>query len=346
MDQSFKGLRPGPRNLITDVEGIAIGNAEDHGALTGTTVLLAEGRAVAGVDMRGGAPGTRETDALDPVNLVDAVDAVVLSGGSVYGLEAASSVTAWLGARGRGFKVAASPLRAPIVPAAILFDLANGGDKDWGEAPPYGALGRAACEAAGDNFALGNHGAGMGAIAGGYKGGLGSASVVSDSGLAVGALVAVNSVGSPVIPGSAAFWAAPFEVDGEYGAVPMPPPANAALNPPLTQTKLTRPGAEGPANTTIAVIATNAALGPAEAKRLAIMAQDGLARALRPAHTPFDGDTVFALATGTADLPEPRPRALAALGALGADALARAIARGVYEAESIAALTSYRDRYR
>ncbi|NND50227.1 MAG: P1 family peptidase, partial [Rhizobiales bacterium] len=275
----------------------------------------------------------------------DAIDAVVLSGGSVYGLEAASAVTTWLGARGRGFQVPSSPLAAPIVPAAILFDLANGGGKDWGETPPYGALGRTACEAAGEDFALGSHGAGMGAIAGPLKGGLGSASIVSDAGLAVGALVAVNAIGSPVVPGSAAFWAAPFEIDGEFGAVPMGSPAGIAARAPFEETKLARTGTDQPANTTIAVIATNAALTPVEAKRLAIMAHDGLARALRPAHTPFDGDTVFALATGVVDLPEPRPRAVAALGALGADTLARAIARGVYEAEGIAKIVSYRDRY-
>ena len=171
----FGTIRKGPLNLITDVEGISVGNAEDEAARTGVTVILPELRAVAGGDVRGGGPGTRETDLLDPACLVDAVDAVVLSGGSSWGLEAASGVAAWLGARGRGYRVGASPLVSPIVPAAILFDLANGGDKAWGEAPPYGALGRAACEAAAGTFRLGNAGAGLGAIAGQYKGGLGSA---------------------------------------------------------------------------------------------------------------------------------------------------------------------------
>lgn len=346
MDTIFANLAPGPTNLLTDVGGLSVGNAEDELALTGVSVVLAEQPAIASVDVGGGAPGTRETDALDPTCLVEAVDAVVLSGGSVYGLDAASGVTAWLGSRGRGYEIASAPIRAPIVPAAILFDLANGGDKSWGAIPPYNALGLAACDAASADFALGNAGAGLGATAGLYKGGLGSASVVANSGLAVGALVAVNAVGSPVIPGSDAFWAGPFEIDGEFGARPWARPEQAlSLRAPLEATKLARLGGRMPANTTIAVLATNATLSPVEAKRIAIMAQDGFARALRPAHTPFDGDTVFVLATGKIALPEPRAAAVAGLGSLGADTLARAIARGVFEASGIAGIESYRDRH-
>jgi len=326
--------RPGPLNLLTDVAGLAVGNAEDQRARTGVTVILCEGRAVAAVDSRGGAPGTRETDALDPACLVDAVDALVLSGGSVYGLGAADAVVAWLGARGRGFPVPGGRV-APVVPAAILFDLANGGDKDWGEQPPYAALGHAACAAAGPLFALGNAGAGFGAGAGAYKGGLGSASAHTDDGFTVAAIAAVNSWGSPAMPGGT-LWAAPFERDGEMGhqrLVLPPAPLGDELPPDRKGGHLAAPP-PAMANTTIAAVATDAALTPAEAKRLAIMAQDGLARALRPAHAPFDGDTVFALATGRVPLPEPRAFHLARLGALAADTLARAIGRGVFLADA------------
>ena len=330
---------PGALNLITDVPGLKVGQAEDQAARTGVTVVLPDQAAVAAVDVRGGAPGTRETDALSPTCLVDAVDAVVLSGGSVYGLDAASGVVAWLGAAGRGFAIPGSPLRAPVVPGAILFDLTNGGDKSWGLTPPYSRLGIAAAEAAGVRFALGNVGAGLGARAGLYKGGLGSASWRLDDGTMVGALAAANSFGSPVMPGTGVLWAAPLECANELGgqSVPARWPAEGAWPP---DTKLaTAPGG----NTTIAVVATDATLTPAEAQRVAIMAQDGMARALRPVHTPFDGDCVFVLATGQ------RPRdafsvlTLAQIGHAAADCLARAIARGVYEAESLGDVPSYKD---
>ena len=332
---------PGPRNLITDVAGIAVGQAEDRAVRTGVTVVSAPGRAVAAVDVRGGGPGTRETEALAADCLVDAVDAVVLAGGSVYGLEAASGVAAWLGARGRGFALGASPLVAPIVPAAILFDLANGGDKDWGETPPYRDLGMAAIASAGEEVTLGNAGAGYGAQAGRLKGGIGSVSVVGPGGITVGALVAVNSFGSTVMPGSLRFWAAPFALMDELGpGAPAPDPLAAD---PYADSKI---GAAPGTNTTIGIVATDAELTPAETRRLAIMAQDGYARAIRPVHTPFDGDTVFALATGRRALAPDlaRPAALAVLGALAADAMARAVARGVYAADSLGAVESYRAR--
>ena len=320
---------PGPRNLITDVAGLRVGQAEDEAARTGVTVILADDRAVCACDVRGGAPGTRETDALAPENLVDEVDAVVLSGGSVYGLAAADGVTAALGAAGRGYRLSAAatvPV-SPIVPAAILYDLANGGDKAWGENPPYRTLGAQAARVAADRFALGTAGAGFGAMAGRLKGGTGSASAVGEEGFTVGALAAVNSYGSVVAPGTRAFWAAPYELHGEFGGL-----GPAALRAPPDDWGLAKGPPTGRSNTTITCVATDAALTPAEAKRLAIMAQDGLARAIRPAHSPFDGDIVFALATGRRPLPELRLLSLARLGALAADCLARAIARGVYEA--------------
>jgi len=329
--------QPGPRNLITDIAGIRVGNAEDHRVRTGVTVVLPERPAVAAVDVRGGAPGTRETDALAPSCLVEAVDAVVLCGGSAFGLDAASAVMSWLAARGVGFAVGAA--RVPIVPAAILFDLLNGGEKEWGEHPPYADLARAACAAAGARFALGNAGAGFGAKAGTLKGGLGSVSAVTSDGLAVGALVAANPIGDVVMPGETCFWAWALERNGELGNQRPPrraiPADDGFVMPAL--------GAGVAGNTTIAVIATNAALSKAEAQRVAIMAQDGFARAIRPAHTPFDGDTVFALAMGDHALGEARAVALARLGALAADCIARAVARGVYEAETLGSFTGYRE---
>jgi len=338
--------KPGPKNLITDVDGIKVGNATHDVACSGVSVVLPDERCVASVDVRGGGPGTRETDALDPQNLVDAVDAIVLSGGSVYGLEAHGGVAAWLGAEGRGFSMAGE-IPSPIVPGAILFDLTNGGDKGWGELPPYRALGIEAAKAASTDFTLGNTGAGFGAAAGAYKGGLGSASAITDDGLQVGALVAVNPFGSPFIPGTDVFWAWPHEQGAEFGGkrpvsdlapTPMDFPSDtkmgAAPNPA---------GGEKGANTTIGIIATNAKLTPAEAKRVAMMGQDGYARSIRPVHTMVDGDTVFTLATGQLELAEPRALTLSRLGAIAADVMARAVARGVWEAETMGPMRSARD---
>jgi L-aminopeptidase/D-esterase-like protein len=333
--------KPGAQNLLTDIPGLLVGNAHDVHARTGATVILCEAPAIAAVDIRGGGPGTRETEALAPHNLVEKIDAIVLSGGSVYGLGAADAVAAELGAQGRGFALMDLPgvPRSPIVPAAILYDLANEGDKSWGESPPYGALGRAAMEAADQTFALGNAGAGYGAMAGALKGGLGSASIQTKDGLSIGALAAVNSFGSPLIPGTRHFWAAPFEEGKEFGALGWPLDTQvksddwgaAKLNPGARQ------------NTTLGVVATSARLNPAQAKRLAVMAQDGLSRAIRPIHTPFDGDIVFALATGERDAPALDELALSRLGALAADCLARAVARGVYEAQSLGNAIAWRD---
>ncbi len=330
-------IRPGPRNLITDVDGVLIGNAEDEAACTGVTVVLPEAAAAAGVDVRGGAPGTRETDALEPTCLVERVDAVCLAGGSAFGLEAAAGVMAWLAARGRGFPIGSA--RVPIVPAAILFDLLNGGDKDWGQVPPYRALGLRACEAAGRETGLGNVGAGLGAWAGALKGGLGSVSAVTEDGIQVGAVMAANPFGSVTMPGSATLWAWALEQDGELGGQ-APPDLRAAIDLDY------RPAAMAGANTTIGVVATNVALDKAQARRLAIMAQDGVARAVRPAHTPFDGDTLFVISTARRALGEPAPEAIARLGMMAADCAARAIARGVYSAEPLGEMPGYRALYR
>ena len=333
---------PGKRNLITDVPGLSVGQSEDHAARTGVTVVLCDAPARAAVDVRGGAPGTTGTDALDPAGLVDIVDAIALSGGSSYGLESGAGVTAWLGTRNRGFRIAPEAPPAPIVPAAIIFDLANGGDKNWGLVPPYRALAMTAAERAGAEFALGNAGAGLGAVAGIYKGGTGSASASTDDGFTVGALAIVNSVGSPIIPYTDVFWAFPFERDAEFGARRLRSDFKSVepVFPPDMKGAV-RPGA----NTTIAIVATDADLSRVELKRLAIMATDGLARALRPAHAPFDGDTVFALSTAHRRLGELRQISVMMLGNAAADCLARAIARGVYEAETLGDTYSYREAH-
>jgi len=327
-------IRPGPRNAITDVDGIAVGNASDSALRSGTTVVLPDKPAVAAVDSRGGAPGTHETDLLNPTNLVDRVDAVVLSGGSAFGLEAASGVMSWLAERGRGLAVGA--VRVPIVPAAIIFDLLNGGRKDWGKVPPYRVLAHQACDAAGADIALGNAGAGFGAKAGRLKGGLGTASLVTDDGIQVGALIVANPFGSVTIPGTDTLWAWTLERDRELGGQPVPrgPIAAGDLDYAL-------PSPVG-GQTTIGVVATNVALTKAQATRIAIMAQDGLAQAIRPVHTPLDGDTIFVLSTARHTLAEPLPLTLARLGMLAADCTARAIGRAIFHAESLGDFPSYR----
>ena len=314
------------RNLITDVAGLAVGNASDHRLRSGVTVVFCEEPAVAAVQVLGGAPGTRETDLLEPHNTVRTVDALVLSGGSAFGLDAASGVQAGLREMGRGFAV--GPHRVPIVPAAILFDLTNGGDKDWGRYPPYRELGHAALADAAKDFATGSVGAGTGALTATFKGGLGSASSRLECGFTVGALVAVNALGSATIGDTRHFWAAPFEEDGEFGGLGLPAPFPADARIP--RTKLPRRPA-GVENTSIAVIATDAVLTKAEAKRLAIAAHDGFARALWPAHTSLDGDLVFALATGRSGR-APEPEDFIDLAAAAASTMARAIARGVHDA--------------
>ena len=321
-------------NLITDVPGLKVGQAEDARALTGVTVIYPDVAAVCGVDVRGGGPGTRETDALAPENLVDAIDALVLSGGSVYGLAAADGVVARLGAQGRGFGLMDIPgvPRSPVVPAAILYDLANGGAKDWGETPPYHQFGQAALAAADRQFALGAAGAGIGARAGLVRGGLGSASARTADGIHVGAIVAVNCFGSVTMPSSEAFWAWPLEQNNEAGGQ-RPAPNLVVDGDDWGAAKANPSGAMGRTNTTIACVATDVALTPAQAKRVAQMASAGLARAIRPVFAPFDGDVVFALSTARQPLAEPSHFTIARIGALAADCLARAVMRGVYAAK-------------
>lgn len=320
------------RNDITDIAGLAVGQAHDGTVRTGVTVCLFDAPAIAAIDVRGGGPGTRESDVLRPGGLVDAVDAIVLSGGSVYGLGAADAVCASLGAEGRGFALMPRPgvPVSPIVPAAILYDLANGGAKDWGDTPPYGALGRAALADArhARPVVQGKAGAGYGAMAGTLPGGTGSASACTSDGIIVAALACVNSFGSVRVPGTRSYWAAPFERDGEFGGVRF-------VTTPLEELEDWGEAKFDPApreNTTLAIIATDAALTPDQARRVAIMAQDGMARAIRPVHTPFDGDVVFAASTARQPLPEPAALSVARIGSLAADCLARAIARGVHAA--------------
>ena len=316
------------KNLITDITSLKIGNAHDTQVKTGVTVILPDAPALCAVDVRGGGPGTRETDALSADGSVTHVHAIVLAGGSVYGLEAASSVANILGARRIGYEVAPAPVPvSPIVPAAILFDNANDGDKDWGETPPFARLGKQALKNTATDFDLGKAGAGYGATAGLYPGGLGSASEqIGD--ITISALIAANPVGSPYMPNTDCFWAWDCEVGGEYGG--RRPPAD--YTPVLAcDTKLEFLRKAG-ASTVIGVVATDAKLSHAELRRLAIMAQDGIAIAVRPSHTPMDGDTLFALSTENKPLAGSRPAVLSELGAAAARCVARALARGVYEA--------------
>ncbi len=324
---------PGPRNLITDVPGLKVGNAQDEPLKSGSTVLIADRPFTASVHVMGGGPGTRETDLLAPDKSVAKVDALVLSGGSAYGLDACSGVMDGLRAAGRGFRIADAMI--PIVPGAILFDLLNGGQKDWAE-NPYRALGRAAFETASEAFEIGTLGAGTGAFTAMLKGGLGSASFVLEDGTTVGALVAANPMGSVTTPGDRHFWAAPFEVDGEFGG--LGPDPSAGLGRTLESRKmeimLARANdiAQDRANTTIAIVATDADLSKAQCLRVATAAHDGIGRATVPAHCPGDGDLVFAVSTGARPMARPE-RDLAQIGHAAALCLSRAIARAVHAAQ-------------
>lgn len=318
------------KNLITDIDGILVGNATDETLKSGTTTLICEEPMVASYAVMGGAPGTRDTDLLAPDQTVERIDALTLSGGSAFGLDAAGGVQGFLKEQGRGYAV--GPVCVPIVPAAILFDLTNGGNKDWGHKSPYWDLGWQAAEQASDTFALGSHGAGTGALIAGLKGGLGSASMRTPSGITISALVAVNALGQATMGDSPNFWAAPFEQNREFGGLGLPAsmPANVAL--PRTKMDAMKEARGQNTNTTIGIIATDAKLTKAAARRLAIMAHDGFAHALWPSHTPMDGDLIFALSTGRKDMPD-QDDAFIELGALAAATMARAIARGIYEAQ-------------
>ncbi|KKC35932.1 peptidase T4 [Devosia epidermidihirudinis] len=318
-------MRAGPRNLITDVPGLLVGNAADHHIKTGATVLTADRPFLASVDVMGGSPGARETELLAPDKLVEDIDALVLSGGSAFGLDSASGVVDALRLQGRGFAVNGTTV--PIVPAAIVFDLSNGGDKSWTR-NPYAELGRLALEAAGPDFALGTHGAGTGALTANLKGGLGSASLVLPSGHTVGAVVVANPTGSVTMGDNPHFWAAPFEVDDEFGGL-------GSYPGPLSfedTARSKRDGTKAIANTTIAIVATDAILTKAQLKRFAVAAQDGIARGASPAHTPVDGDLIFSVSTRARPLGPDAVDSIR-LGHAAAVCLSRAIARAIYLAQ-------------
>ena len=328
-------IKTGPLNLITDVTGLYVGNASDETLKSGSTVLTADKPFNASVDVRGGAPGTRETDLLAPDKLVNAIDAIVLSGGSAFGLDAASGVMDKLHQSGRGFEVA--DVRVPLVTAAIIFDLLNGGDKQWTD-NPYPALGRQAFTNASAQFELGTHGAGTGATTSSLKGGLGSASVAMPDGSTVGALVVVNARGSVINGHKGQFWAAPFEVGNEFG--------NRGICAERQELHLSGDGlSNNGSNTTVAIVATDAALNTSQLKRLATASHDGLARSILPAHTLFDGDLVYAISTSEGRSPDPAGEAV--LGHAASLCLSRAVARGVYEASATAtdALPCWREKF-
>jgi L-aminopeptidase/D-esterase-like protein len=316
-------MQPGERNLITDVAGLYVGNMADPLLRSGVSVLVGDAPFTAAVHVMGGAPGTRETDLLAPDKLVQQVDALVLAGGSAFGLDACSGVVDGLAAMGRGFAV--GDALVPIVPGAILFDLLNGGDKAWSR-NPYAGMGRAALTAAQTGFALGSIGAGHGAATGHLKGGLGSASAVLENGVTVGALVAVNALGSVTVGDGPQFWAAPWELGSEFGGLGLP----SVFDPGAEPVARKRMGEA----TTIAIVATDAALTQAQVLRMAVAAHDGMARAIVPSHTPMDGDLIFAVSTGARALADPVADPFL-LGHAAACVLARAIARGVYEARAM-----------
>ncbi|MEI7804736.1 MAG: P1 family peptidase [Hyphomicrobiales bacterium] len=326
------------RNLITDVAGVRVGHADDKKLASGVTAIVFDAPVVASVDVRGGGPGTRETALLDPAQTVEGIDAIALSGGSAFGLDAASGVQAYMREQGRGFKVREA--RVPIVPGAILFDLLAGGDKKWERYPPYRELGYDAARGAGAGFALGSAGAGLGATTAGLKGGIGSASAQTREGITIGALAAVNAAGSVTVGSGPHFWAAPFEQNKEFGGRGLPSTFAPDALEPRTKGSMRE-------NTTLAVIVTDALLTKAQCQRLAVMAQTGLPRAIYPVHTPLDGDIVFAAATGKKKLADPL-LSLTELGAIAANVLARAIARGVYEAAALpfpGSMPSWKDKF-
>jgi L-aminopeptidase/D-esterase-like protein len=329
------------KNLLTDIDGVRVGHADDAALASGATAVVFDKPAVAAMDVRGGGPGTREGALLDLANTVERIDAIALAGGSAFGLDAGSGVQAWLAEQGRGFEVRGALI--PIVPGAICFDLLNGGNKKWGRFAPYRDLGYAAAAAAGTHFTLGSVGAGLGANTAILKGGLGSASAQTESGVKVAALAVVNAVGTVTVGEGPWFWAAPFEIGGEYGGRGLP----AAITPDMLKMRIKGgPSATAVENTTLAVVVTDAILTKPQARRLAMIAQTGFARAIYPVHAPMDGDVVFAAATG--ERPIGPLVGLTELGMIAANVVARAIARGVYAATALpfpGALPAWRDRF-
>jgi D-aminopeptidase len=329
------------KNLLTDIAGVRVGHADDPALASGVTAIIFDEPAVASVDIRGGGPASRDVALLEPGNTVETINGVTLSGGSAFGLEAAAGAMAWLAEQGRGFVI--GPAIVPIVPGASVFDLINGGNKDWGRFAPYRDLGYAAAAAASADFALGSVGAGLGATTVNLKGGLGSASAVTASGIKVGAIVVVNAVGSAVVGDGPWFWAAPFETGGEFGGRHHPD----AYTPDMLAVRMKgAANARAGENTTIAMVVTDARLTKADVKRLAIIANTGFPMALRPVHAPLDGDLLFAAATGVK--PVDGLAELTEIGTLAASTLARAIARGVHEATALpfpGALPAWKDRF-
>lgn len=330
------------KNLLTDIPGVRVGHAHDETVASGVTAVIFDKAAVASADVRGGGPGIRDGALLEPVNTVERIDAIALSGGSAFGLEAGGGVQAWLAEQGRGFAVADALI--PIVPGAVQFDMLNGGNKKWGKFPPYRDLGYAAATAATDGeFELGTVGAGFGATTVNFKGGLGSASAVLSNGVRVAAIASVNAVGSVTVGDGPWFWAAPFEQNSEFGGRGLPP----SFTPDMLAMRLKGgPAASSIENTTLAIVVTDAILDKAQVQRLAIIAQTGFARAIYPVHAPLDGDIVFAAATGEKQI-DPL-YGLTELGAVAANVIARAIARGVYEATALpfaGTLPSWKTRF-
>ncbi|HEY9451217.1 MAG TPA: P1 family peptidase [Bradyrhizobium sp.] len=329
------------KNLLTDVPGVRVGHADDEALASGVTAIVFDAPATASIDVRGGGPGTREDAALKPESTVEAIDGIALSGGSAHGLDAAGGIQAWLAEQGRGFRIREAVI--PIVPGAICFDLLNGGNKAWGRFPPYRDLGYAAARAAGADFALGSVGAGLGATTANLKGGLGSASARTEGGVTVGALAVVNAIGSVTVGDGPWFWAAPFEIGNEFGGRGLPP----SFTPDMLKARLKGgPAATALENTTLVVVVTDAMLTKAQARRLAMIAQTGMARAIYPVHAPLDGDVVFAAATGMK--PVDPLFGLTELGMVAANTVARAIARGVHGATALpflGALPAWSDRF-
>lgn len=329
------------KNLLTDIAGVRVGHADDAALASGATAIVFDSPVVAAIDVRGGGPGTREEALLDLANTVERIDAITLSGGSAFGLEAGGGVQAWLAEQGRGFAVRGAVI--PIVPGAIMFDLLNGGDKAWGRFPPYRDLGYAAATAADTDFALGSVGAGRGATTANLKGGLGSASAMTRGGIKVAALAVVNAVGSVTVGDGPWFWAAPFEMNGEFGGRGLP----TSFTPDMLALRIKGgDAATSSENTTLAVVVTDAQLTKPQARRLAMIAQTGFARAIYPVHAPLDGDVLFAAATG--EIPIDPLAGLTELGMVAANAVARAIARGVHAATALpfaGALPAWQDRF-
>jgi L-aminopeptidase/D-esterase-like protein len=334
-------LKQAMKNLLTDIAGVRVGHADDLRLASGVTAVIFDTPAVAALDVRGGGPGIREGALLDLANTVERIDALALAGGSAFGLEAGGGVQAWLAEHGRGFRIRDAVI--PIVPGAICFDLLNGGDKAWGRFAPYRDLGYAAAANASADFALGSIGAGLGATTANFKGGLGSASASTPGGVKVAALAVVNAVGSVTVGDGPWFWAAPFEINSEFGGRGLPP----SFTPQMLAMRL-KGGAAATSveNTTLAVVVTDAILTKPQAKRLAMIAQTGFARAIYPVHAPLDGDVVFAAATG--EKPIDPLVGLTELGMIAANAVTRAIARGAYAATALPfpdALPAWNDRF-